>query len=105
MRMNPIKRREQILATGLKFCEQNHYLTLTGNAIADKLGVRPSLTWHYFGDLKNFRRQILKEAIKRQNLTIIAQMMVKRDRALAKAPPELLQKAIEKIGEPYGVRN
>ena len=88
-------RKEEIVAVALKLAEASHYAQVQRKQIADIMGVTPpALTYHY-GTMEQLRRDIMRAAIKQENLVVVAQGLVAQDVYAKKAPEALRRRAIE----------
>jgi len=85
----------QILAAALELAPKVGYQKLTRDAVAKRLGVAPSLVPAHMGTMAEFRRQIMREAVRVGSLPVIAQGLVARDRHALKASPELRARALQ----------
>lgn len=104
-KMRPEDRKAQILEAGVLLSEKHNYLLLQGGQVAADLGIALGLPFMYFGTTDGLRKSVMKEAIRTNNVTLIMQMMANREKIVKKAPPEILKRAAELLGEPYGLRN
>lgn len=95
-RLTQEQRKEQILKTAVCLAETKGYQNLVRQEIADKIGITHSLVGFYFNTAKIMRDAVLTEAIRTENLRIIAQASLIRD-ATTGISPELRKKAIEYV--------
>lgn len=101
----PIKRpgedtqRPKILAAALDEAAAVGFSHITRDNVAARAGVTSSLIHHYFGKhddvtglsgMERFRHEVMVEAVRVANLTVIAQGLVVRHKA-ALAAPDLLR--------------
>lgn len=96
-KMSKKDRRESILEIALTLSEKHHYTTVTRNDISDKGGFAPSLIQYHFGTMNQLRRDIIRLAIKNENLVVIAQGLACKDKHALKAHPELKEKAVKHL--------
>lgn len=82
-------RKAQILAASLKAAETVGYTRVTLQQIADAAQVSKGLPITYFGTMDGWRRDVMREAIRTQNLRVLAQGLAARDRRALKAPEKL----------------
>lgn len=94
---NPEDRRAQILTAALELSEAGHYMQVTRKQVADRANVSISLVEHYFGTMTNFRRDIMRAAVRLENVRIIAQGLGAMDAHAQKAPPKVKDAAIRMI--------
>lgn len=83
---------ETIVAGALKVAEDCGYQHLTRDKIAEAAGVSMGLVTYYFS-MKEIREKIVKWAIQRKNVKVLAQAMLARDPAAKRAPDELQAQA------------
>jgi AcrR family transcriptional regulator len=94
MYMRGVDREQQILDAGLRLSREFSYLSVTRQQIADEIGSSRSLISVYFKSVKDLRIAIITEAIKQQDLIVIAQGIVARDSRALRAPEALRRKAM-----------
>ena len=87
----------QILAAALELSQRVGYQKLTRDAVAEKLGVSSSLIPAHMGTMAEFRRDIMREAVRVECLPVIAQGIVARDPRAMKAPAELRARALQSL--------
>jgi AcrR family transcriptional regulator len=87
----------QILAAALELAPAVGYQKLTRDAVAARLGVSPSLIPAHMGTMAEFRRALMREAVRVGCLPVIAQGLAARDRHAQKAPPELRARALQSL--------
>lgn len=87
----------QILAAALELAPSVGYQRLTRDAVAAKLGVSASLIPAHMGTMAEFRRHIMREAVRVGCLPVIAQGLAVRDPRALKASPELRARALQSI--------
>lgn len=94
-RHKPEVRKAQVLAAALVLANADHYQRLSRNQIAEAVGISgPSIQYH-FKTMAKLKRDIVRAAIRQEDLGVIAQALIaKDDRALA-APEELKRRAME----------
>lgn len=90
--MRPEERKAQILAAGLKLAVQFGYMNLTDRDLAREARCSKSLVLHYFGSILTVRREILLEAIRVENLTVIRQGWGMNAPEIKTCPPEILKR-------------
>ena len=95
--MKPDDRKVELFEHALDISSSTGYMQLTRKAIADRSQVSEGLVTHYFGTMENLRRDIMRAAIKRELLPILAQGLAMRDKHALKAPAELQKKAATSI--------
>lgn len=93
-RLSPEVRAEQLLEHAIEQAKTTGLARLTRDGIAQRAGVAPGLVSVRLGTMANLRRDIIRHAIKRAILPIVAEALMARDPQALKAPKELRQRAI-----------
>lgn len=92
------QRRAQILAAALKTAKRTGYQRMTREVIARAAGVSEGLVTHYLGTMTEMRRIVMREAVACEDLEVIAQGIIARDRHALKATPALQTRALSCFG-------
>lgn len=92
IRETPAVRKEMILSQALVMAEKYGYSTITREIVADSAGVSCGLVNKYFVTMAQLRRAVLKAAIEREILPIIAQGVTLRDPLTSKLGSTLKMK-------------
>ena len=89
----------QILKAALELCEQEAttYNRLTRDEIAKKAGIPSSLVAYHCGTMADLRRDIMREAVRVENLPVIAQGLAARDRHALKASDALQRRSLKSL--------
>lgn len=88
----------RILDAALKLAQQKHYARISRDDIARACGFpSSSLITYHVGTMAALRRGIMREAIRRECLAVIAQGLAARDPHARKAPQELKEKALQSL--------
>lgn len=87
----------QILAAALELAPKVGYQKLTREAVAQHLGIPSSLIPYHMGTMAEFRRSIMREAVRVECLPVIAQGIAANDRHALKAEPELRARALQSL--------
>lgn len=94
-RNEPEVRKAEILAAALRVAERRGgWRDLTRGRVALEARCSDGLVSRYFGTMVNFRRAIMREAIRVNNAAIVAQGIGADDRTARKAPQELKAQAL-----------
>ena len=93
-RLNPEKRKAQILEAALGLSEVYGYQNITRDQIAEAADVAFSLVSHYYSDMRRMRRAIMFAAIKEECLPVLAQGLALQDRYAVFAPQDLQARAV-----------
>ncbi|RZJ26198.1 MAG: TetR family transcriptional regulator [Haliea sp.] len=88
-RLLPDDRKEQLLNVALKLAEKDGLAGLQRAAIAEAAGVSVGLVTWRFGTMVKCRREVMRAAIQRRVMRIIAEGVATRDPQALKAPPAL----------------
>ena len=98
MRLHPDNRKEQILDAAVKVAGQpGGWSKLTREAVAREAECADALVSKYFGTMLTFRRTIMRAAIVRADLSVIAQGIAAGDKYAQKADEGLKRKALETL--------
>lgn len=90
-RLNPDARRDQILSTALEVAESCGFSNLSHKAVAEKIGCSRATIHGYFKDLD---KSVMRAAVAREILPIIAQGIVTGDKIACSAREDLKHKAL-----------
>lgn len=85
---------DAILAAALKLAERDNYKQIRREAISEKAGCSPALVTYHFSTLNQLKRAVMRYAITKENLRVIAQGLVDQNPHALKAPPELRTRAL-----------
>lgn len=94
-RYKPEVRKDAIVTAALRLSAATHYMQVQRKQIADELGVTPPALTYHFGTMEQLRRAIMRSAVERGDLVVIAQGLVANDKHAKKAPEALRHRAIE----------
>lgn len=90
--MRPEERKAKILAAGLKLAVQSGYMRLTDRDLAREAKCSKSLVLHHFGSIHTVRSEVLREAIRTENLAVIRQGWGMNAPEIKTCPPDVLQR-------------
>lgn len=90
--------RVQILNSTMKLAAKADYRHITREAIAEHAKVTPSLVSYHLGTMEQMRRHVMREAIRTENLAVLVQGLVAKDRHALKATAELKAAAVATLG-------
>lgn len=96
-RLQPDDRKAQILDGAIELARTKGLGHITREAIAQRVGVSPALVSLYFGTMTELRRSIMRAAIKREVLEIVAEGLTTRDKQAAKASDDLKRRALATV--------
>lgn len=94
-RMIPKEREHALLECALKLAASEGLYRMTRGRLASRAGVSTGLVSLYLGTMPQLRQKVLREAIKREILPIIADGLAAHDKAALRAPPVVKRKALE----------
>ena len=97
-RLAPKVRTAQLLDIALVQAETFGCRNVTAHRVAVAAGVAPSLVTYYFSTMPRLHRAIMRAAVKREILPIIAQGIADRNPQALAAPDELKRKALATLG-------
>ena len=89
--------RTNILKSCLALASTHGYRNITRDQIAIKADVTPSLISYHLGTMLELRRHMMREAIRTENLPVLAQGIASKDKHALKAPPEMRAAAIDTL--------
>lgn len=92
-RLAPDDRKAAILEAALHCAGIAPYHTVTREAIGARAGCAPGTVSHYFSTMTKLRRALMREAVARGLVSIVADGLAQRDPQAAKAAPETLRAA------------
>jgi hypothetical protein len=79
LRLNPSIRKSEVLAAALTVARKVGYMSVNRGQIAQQAGCSDTLVCHYLGTVNQMRRAIMGEAIRINDLDIIAQGLAVND--------------------------
>jgi len=96
-RMKPEARSEEIVAAGLRLAKANGWKSLTRDGVATEAGVSFAMVNVRFGTMTQLKRAVMREAIRREELRVIAQGYVSDDPTALKIDSELKTRALQSL--------
>ena len=94
IRLTPDIRREQVVEAALRLAQSKPYWQITRNELADEVGIAGSVVQYHFNTVKQMRRAIMRAAVHREDLTVVAQGIAAQDPHALKADAGLRARAI-----------
>jgi len=91
--MNPKDRKSELFEHAMTLATSSGYMRVTRTAIASAGGVTEGLVTHYFGTMTALRRDLMRAAVKRRVLPIVAQGLAMGEKQALKAPEDLRREA------------
>lgn len=92
-RKDPQTRKAEILEAAVRVAERTNYGYMTRDQIAAEAGVSGPMIQHYFGTMCQLRRDVMRAAVRRDIVKIIAQGLIADDKTARKARDEIKQEA------------
>lgn len=86
-----------ICAAALKLAERTGYQNVTRKQVADAVGMSEGSVSHHMGTMDQLRRTIVRHAIARRSLVVLAQALAAGDTHARKAPDDLKRDALAKL--------
>ena len=102
-RLPPDDRRDAILQAAIRLAVTDGYFTLTRESAAQAAGVSPGLVSRYFYATALLRATVMREAVSRGILSIIAEGLATRCPIACAAPAELRAAAVASLAAGVGV--
>jgi len=96
-RLEPKERKALILTAAVTVARTKGFQHMTREAIAAMAGITPALVTHHYTTMTQMRRAVMRAAVQREVLSVIAYGLVTGDRYARKASPELRQKAMDSV--------
>ena len=90
-------RKEQLMSAALTQAVKLGYQRVTLCAVAEAAGVATSLVTYYFNTMTQLRRAIMRTAVKREILEIIAQGLANGDANASAAPEAIKRRALNTL--------
>lgn len=95
-RLKPDARKEDILAAALPLAETDGYANLTREQIGVAAGVSGPVLNYHFGTMAQFRRALMRYAVKVECLKVVAQGLINGDADLVEGDP-LRRRALDSL--------
>lgn len=96
-RANPNLRKTQILNVAIELSRDIGYQHITRSKVADAARISEGLVTRYFSTMNQLKREVMRTAIKREILEIIAQGLIAQDKYAKKADQQLKEKALQSL--------
>lgn len=93
-RVRPATLREDMIAAALKVARVRGWQTMTRDQIAHEAGCSTGQVTTVLGTMPQLRRTVMRAAVQRKDLPVIAQGLVAQDPNAKAAPLELKQRAL-----------
>ena len=86
-----------LLALGAELATGIGYANVTRQKLADAAGVSMGVVNYHFGTMAQFRRDLMRYAVRTECLPVIAQGLVVRDSHALKAPQDVIDAALRSV--------
>ena len=96
-RLKPEVRKEEIIACALELAQATDYARLTRDQIAKAAGVSGPAILYHFSTMQQLRNAVMRTAVKRENLLVIASGLLAKDPHALRADPELARRAMSAL--------
>lgn len=96
-RLGPEVRREELLTIALDMAATLGIEQIRRDDIAKKAGVANGLVTHYFTTMTQLKRAVVRAAVERRSLPVIAQALALKHPEALKAPLELRDEALASL--------
>jgi AcrR family transcriptional regulator len=93
-RLKPEDRKQEILEAAVRLARVDGYSNITRDNIATAAGVSMGLVNHHYGTINQLKRAVMRAAISREILSIIAEGIVLKDKVALKVSEELRKRAL-----------
>lgn len=93
-REEPEHRRAAILDAALKCAKRDGFLTLRRDTVAEAAGCSVGLVTYYFANMPKLRRAVMRAAVAREVLPVVAQGITAGDPIANRAPTKLKHAAL-----------
>lgn len=87
-------RKQHILQAATALAQEKGHSNLTRDEVATRAQVSTGLVNRYFGDMQQLQRAVMREAVERRMLPVIAVGLALRDPIALGAPQELRREAL-----------
>lgn len=92
-RIPKAERTKQLLGVALRLAERDGWSNLTRDGIATEAGCHNATVTFTLGTMTELRRSVMRHAIERRSLRVLAEGLSRNDPTARKAPQDLKQEA------------
>lgn len=96
-RLDPKVRKEEILVAAVEVAQLVGLSNMRRDAVAERAGVANGLVSRYFSTMLQLRHAVVRYAVQKQILSIIAQGLAAGEAEARKAPEDLKRKALASL--------
>ncbi len=94
MKLRAEQRRAQIMAHATRVAIDGFLYDVTADAIAEAVGVKRPTVLYHFGSMQGLRDAVVRTAIRRENLSILAQAIASNDPLVKDINDDLRRRAV-----------
>lgn len=98
-RKEPTERKQELLEVAIQLAKEEGYSHITRNEIARRASVAYGLVTSYFKSIDNLKKLVVKEAIKKEIVQIVAQALARKEPLTRKLDPSLREKVIRYLSK------
>lgn len=91
-------RKEEIMAAGLALAQSKGYDRITRDEVGRAVGVSGTTIQYHFPTMTQFRRELMRYAVRNRNVAVVAQGLVNQDPRAKAAPEDLKDAAKASLG-------
>lgn len=88
-RLKPEIRKDELLAAAVALAADIGYTQITREQVASAAGVTPNALSYHFNTMPQFRRELMRFAVRRRNALVVAQGLALRDPHAMRADEDL----------------
>lgn len=96
-RLTPAARTAQLIDVALKLAAKHGLANIRRDQIAEAADVSQGLVTERLGTMPEMRRTVMRQAVAREVLPVIAEGLAAKDKFALKASPELRKKALASL--------
>lgn len=96
-RLPPLERSTQLLDIAVDLAAKHGLANVTRDQVAKAASIAPGTVSNRMGTMTEMRRSVMRHAVAKENLAVIAQGLATKDRFALKAPEALRLRALEFI--------
>ncbi len=89
-------RKDELITEALSMAASDHYTNVTRNGLAEAAGVSGSTVQYHFATMDKMRNEIMRAAVKRGDLVVLAQGIMAKHAHALRAPEGLRHAAVMK---------
>lgn len=97
IRRDAVERKTAILSCAVVLAKEIGYTHVSKDNLAPRAKCSPALIMYYFSTIKQLRRAVMGEAIRRNDLNLIAQGLINQDPRVQNLPEEVKRSALLQV--------